>query len=118
MAILDGATVKVRVNGKYAREFDDDEELDDGHPNTITKYVEAVSGAPFAFDVEVSGVDVGPEECLAVYVFLDGTMGAGRIIASRKLNAINRTTLSGRHVGDRENHQFYQFHFRDLETRN
>ncbi|KAL9110510.1 MAG: hypothetical protein Q9227_004868 [Pyrenula ochraceoflavens] len=51
MAILANVEVKIWVNGRTAREYRDEDIADNSHPNTISRYIEGISGAPFAIDI-------------------------------------------------------------------
>jgi hypothetical protein len=85
MAILPGAPgfkVEVLVNGSVAQEYSGDEVAD---PNTTTKYIEAISGAPFrvaySINSEHSTTYVG--EGVKVRVYLDGKEVFGRLIRAQ-----------------------------------
>lgn len=82
MAVLDGCpNIKVHVvsNGTSLKEYDDDDEIQ--APNTITKYVEVVSGAEFQIHHEI--LTPWPKHAIRFGCFLDEQSIAGTIIRKR-----------------------------------
>jgi len=76
MAILDDFEVDVLIDGEPADEFDDDdvdEEFEAKYPNSVSRYVEAVSGAFFAFRVRIKSSYVAKDEdSFNIDIYVDG----------------------------------------------
>lgn len=89
MAILGKFEVNIIVDGKEAREYDDDEEEvvtseqaeEANSPPTVTRYVEAVSGAFFGFRVCLEeGYIIGREDHIIAKIYVDGQCVVGRFL--------------------------------------
>lgn len=107
MAILGKFEVNVIVDGKEAREYDDDddddevvtpEEAEEAHsPPTVTRYVEAVSGAFFGFRVCVDeSYIIGQEDHIAARVYVDGEYAVGRMLPVEPLPRSSKRRLRSR----------------------
>ncbi|KAI1629870.1 hypothetical protein EDD37DRAFT_73633 [Exophiala viscosa] len=119
MAILGTFEAQVIVNGVPAAEYDDDEEPVTNGPTLITKYVEAVSDALFAFKVKISPTyKFTNEDGLAVYAYIDGHSEGGRISRRQDLKTATPALVVDGHL-QTENGRFKNcmFKFADLETR-
>lgn len=71
MAWKKAVEVKVLVNGEAAQEYNDDDEGSCG-PKTITKYIEAITGAEFGVQIELKPSFRFPSELLCCYISIDG----------------------------------------------
>lgn len=88
MAILGKFEVNVIVDGEEAREYDDNEVVTvskSDPPPTVSRYVEAVSGAFFGFRICVEeGYTIGSEDNIVAKVYVDGEYVMGRFIPLEK----------------------------------
>lgn len=71
MVLNKAIEVKVLVKGVPAQEYNDDEEESQG-PKTVTKYIEAKSGAEFAVQIELTPPFWFPSEALEFDLSIDG----------------------------------------------
>ena len=72
MAVLDeitGLTVQIIVKKRQAQEYDNDEE--EASPNTVTKYIEAQSGAKFGVKFRFSN-EFDAKHSILADIYLDG----------------------------------------------
>lgn len=85
MAVLPdcpGLKAEVVVNGEALLEYDDDEH--NGHPRTVTKYVEAISGANF--EIHLSFELPFPKDYgMMVFTKIDGITQNKKIIGKERL---------------------------------
>lgn len=121
MAVLGIYEARVVVNGIPAREYNDDE--DDNQtpqdPPSITKYVEAISGALFEFKAKIDqAYQFSDEDVLVAYAYVDGHYGGGHY-ATRKhfRHGAARVVVDGRTSTEKGSSKHYKFKFADLETR-
>lgn len=73
MAVLDilpGVEVAVTVNGLPLKEYTDHDQEEP--TNTVTRYIEAVSGTEFAINFKAAQSTVFKGDCLTAKVFMDG----------------------------------------------
>lgn len=68
LPVLNSVTISVKINGDCCPEFDDDEEMPQPE-RSISKYIEAKSGAQFAVDLRFS--DQYPDKMNPVRVTVD-----------------------------------------------
>lgn len=79
MAWKKAIEVKVLVNGTPAQEYNDDEGESGGSP-TVTKYIEAISGAEFAVQYELKRSLRFKSELLYIEIYIDGKSLDGELI--------------------------------------
>ena len=70
-----GIEVTVQVAGVDLKEYEDDDEAGNQDDKTVSKYVEAVSGAAFAVKVQVPREYKMTSNALAFYISADGMKG-------------------------------------------
>lgn len=123
MAILRDFEVQMVVDGVTANEYEDDDETTPA-PYTITKYVEAISGARFGVQFALNpNYEFTLEDCVTIRVRVDGAEVDGTKSISR--DAFDRsggrypchTTMEGTTALEPTGLMRYMFHFADLETR-
>jgi hypothetical protein len=94
MVVLDSFEVSVIVDGESAQEYDDDEveaEFKAKYPTSVSKYVEAVSGAFFAFRVCIKKDYVaGEENTISARIYVDGKPSVRQIISIKKRHGSSR----------------------------
>ena len=120
MAVLDEFEAQIVVDGGVVREFDDDEEMGNHQPNTVTKYVEATSQAKFGFRTKISAAyEFQEEDSISIHIHLDGTDIGGRILRKERFEHGRDYvhSVAGSWAGLPGNQQFWGFYFADLETR-
>lgn len=81
MAILSGVrglNVQIRVNGRALKEYDGDEENRD--PKTVTKYIEATSGAQFDVHFTFGKRFPHKQHSIVYEVALDGITASRRVV--------------------------------------
>ena len=67
---LNGLTIRTKVNGRFSHEYDDDEQtLDEG---SLSKYIEAKSGAHFAIGLDFSDEYLYKTIPMVAQVLIDG----------------------------------------------
>ncbi|RMZ89405.1 hypothetical protein DV736_g3364, partial [Chaetothyriales sp. CBS 134916] len=124
MAILDHFEVQVIVDGKAANEYDDD--TDDAQPannapNTLTKYVEAVSGKTFQFRICIHpGIVWANADCFVARPYLEGYQHKGCVLQKPDMNTMLspvKLILNGDWSGSESNMKWYKYRFVDLVTR-
>ena len=71
MPVFKSIDVHVTINSQKLPEFDDDNE-ESPPPNTVTKYIEAVTGAEFKIEVRSEEKDIAKREGIRYSVSLDG----------------------------------------------
>ena len=79
-----GLRVNIVVNGKELQEYDDDED-EAAKPNTVTKYVEAISNATFEIRCYISSLFPHSTHDIKVSVYLDGNPIEGAILLQDKI---------------------------------
>ena len=123
MAILGEFRVEVIVDGIPANEYVNDE-IAPAKPNTITKYVEAVSGAGFGFHAQIDpSYRFTDEDCICVELYVDGKWAATHILSQHSFEddvGRGRTpmvSLTGKYTMVPDGTAYYKFQFANLETR-
>ena len=123
MVRLAGFSVEMIVDGQPAQEFDDDDEdefNEHDSENSITKYVEAISGKDYHFAVKVDPFHKwGKADAIVVRPTVDGTRRLGRVLRkSVYQNAPTRTSImEGEFSGTGQDAKLHRFVFADLQTR-
>ena len=121
MAIFKEFEVRIKVNGEYAREFDDnDDELADKDPTDVVKYVEVMSGAPFEVETTITNLPMVGGNVVAASHYLDGNWSGSPHVRSRKqtlasTNLSGSRTVSGQILNN--DGKFLKWNFADIETR-
>ena len=120
MAILDEFEVRIKVNGQFAPEFDNNEEIDEYRPNTISKYVEVVSGAYFSILASVTGFDSGAGNLVRCRRYLDGKWAGSNHFATPQYEPHQLITHGSEFTGFRDgttsNNRYHTYAFANLET--
>lgn len=97
MAILDAFEVSIIVDGEPAQEYDDDEveeEFKAKYPTSVSKYVEAVSGAFFAFRVCIKKDYLAAQEnAIVARIYVDGKISTNPVISIKKRRCSPRSSL-------------------------
>lgn len=115
MAILDslpGVEITVVVDGEDLHEYQDTDMEDE--ENTVTKYVEAVTGANFAIKIMVPKKFGFEGTCLSFHVLVDGAEAEHPLIQPRhvrrapKVRSVEGARVSNTHIR--------KFRFTELET--
>ena len=96
-----GLNVEILVDGQALQEYDD---IDEGPvaPNTITKYIEAISNAYFAVRVKINRDFPFPASDIGLRITLDEKHTTERSIHADKLFKPYGKIVEGRaiHIGD------------------
>jgi hypothetical protein len=101
MAILDslpGVEITVVVNGEDLHEYQDTDMEDE--ENTVTKYVEAVTGANFAIKITMPKGFAFGGDCLSFRVKVDGLFAKSPLIGPGDTSEISTFLVDGVTVGD------------------
>ena len=125
MAVLGKFHVEVMVDGTPANEYDDDDdETVPAKPNTVIKYVEAISGAGFGFGVRVDpSYEFTDEDCINVRTQVDGKCVGGMMLKQQafeddvKRGRFSTLSVTGRHSIEPTGAVLNKFQFANLETR-
>lgn len=120
MAVLGIFEAQVVVNGTPAHEYDDDENPTPHDAKSVTKYVEAVSGAFFEFKVNIDpDYHFTDEDGLAAYAYVDGHHGGWRSVKRRDFSTRDGAQLvvDGYGQTEKAGRIQYKLKFADLETR-
>lgn len=120
MAIIDGVPgleVQILVDGEPLIEYDDEDEpgVHDGSGRkTISKFVEARSGAEFVIKCSFDAVNPYKTNDLQIAVYIDGKYMDDRVLYARQIQAPYISRLSGHRY--RTGSQFFQrkFSFSEL----
>lgn len=105
MAILGKFEVNVIVDGEEAPEYDDNVTVPLfklGPSPTVSRYVEAMSGAFFGFRICIEeGYTIGSEDNLLAKVYVDGEQVLGRFIPLEKPKQSSKRQSSRRRLRSR-----------------
>ncbi|KAI2485391.1 hypothetical protein Ptr902_04331 [Pyrenophora tritici-repentis] len=107
-----GIKVDIHVGGVPLTEYDDDDEQAQTSEKTVTKYIEATSGAEFAVNCEVTRPL--PKHSLLVDVFLDGQRKRGTYMD--KPGITSRISIEGCNYTERQRWFLQKFCFSGLDT--
>ena len=119
MAILDEFEVRIKVNDQFAREYDNNEEIEEYQPNTISKYVEVVSGADFSICVRVTNFDLGAGNLVTCKRDLDGEWAGSNHFQRKSDRHPLLTTeyeFNGFYDGSNSDMRYRTYGFANLET--
>jgi len=95
MAVIEDIDMAIRVDGRDLREFFDQDS--DHSEKSISKYIEAVSGAKFEIVTIVSRSHVFISDALGLEIFLDGELVQRPLITKADCNPTTNDYVS-RHV--------------------
>jgi len=110
--------VKVLVNGSAAQEYDGDDDESNG-PNTVTKYIEALSGAEFEVHYEAKPSFRFPCQHLEFNISIDGKVLDNRIISKERPDGSTpsrKGSLTGIKTSHGETRSIRKFRFSDINT--
>ena len=105
----------ILVDGEYLAEYDDE----DTFPSQTakSKYVEATAGSTFHVMVTTNAqMARAPQDCVAVYVYLDGKSVAGTIIRTGNIYSPQWTKVEGAENNTANGSTLERFRFAQLET--
>lgn len=94
MAIGKGLTVTVKINGTDATEYADDDQ-GDNNPNTVVKYIEAISGQPFAVHVKGSEPNSMQWDAYSCCINIDGERAVGFYLSRDQILARRHSYRDG-----------------------
>ena len=121
MALDDVIDVKIVVDERDAIEYPSEPQVDEmAGRQVLTKYVEVVSGAQFAFKATISPrYRYGQENSLTMTVYIDGNYAGGVVWARENHSHLvgSTITVACRWEGVGRSTQKVLYHFADLETR-
>ena len=120
MAILHEFKVEIIVDGLPTTEYDDDDEPELNAVNTVTKYVEAVSGKAFHFKVTLGPNTVfGGACCFVARPQVEGVNRTGLILDSQRMNRYTGQSgeMKGEYSGNGPDAKLFRYMFASLETR-
>jgi len=110
---LPGLTVEIIVNNALLPEYDDDS-VTPASPTTVTKYVEATSGANFAIKVSLIEKEFPfPKGYIEAAVSLDGRRLMSAIISEAQF--FKHRMIEGRQSQIGEHYKIQRFCFAELE---
>ncbi len=103
MVRIQGIEVSVLVNGIAAQEYESRDEEEEGQgTHTVTRYIEAVSGAEFAVQYEIRPDFSFNSELLRVDVLIDGKYVDGfineKVEFQRHARRLKETSIGAREV--------------------
>ena len=119
MAILNEYKVEILVDNVPCAEYDDDDDAsaEANRPDTVTKYIEAVSGKEFQFKTSISpGALLAGAECWTAKPEVEGKKISGIIITPRGYGGDEVGYVNGEWSGSGVNTTLWKFTFADLET--
>ena len=109
--------VKVLVNGCATQEYEDEDEEAQG-PNTVTKFIEAVSGAEFEVQYEMKPSFQFPSQHLVLELSIDGKVLDNAVLSKRE-PAANTSVWRGSLRGLMRSHgvrwSLERFRFSDIK---
>lgn len=117
MAVIDGIPgleAWVCVNGKRAKEYDPDNDVEEVNPSMTTKYIESVRGASFSLHFKVNRTYKlsSKDYVLGVYYKLDGVKEWSTVSKRNEENSVHyRRSFDARGREIRE-----RFQFGDIKT--
>jgi hypothetical protein len=115
MAVLDaypGIKVQIVVNGAPLQEYDDDDD-ESATPNTVTKYVEAVSGAEFQIQHDIT--QPWPQHEMLLECIVDQHKVVGAVLNKGNYRGSSYRYVKEGAISYKEGHQFIQrFRFAQL----
>ena len=116
MAVLDGLSVDLVVDGKVAKEYDNDEaEVECDALRNLTTYVEAVSEKEFHLAFQASDlVEWGKADVIVARLKIDGKHYHGTCLRLEEMN--RRLTLEGEWSGSGHSATLHKYAFAKLET--
>ena len=119
MAILNNISVTVDVDDEPLQEYDDNDH-DEGRPNTVSKYIEATSGARFSLHYKLKHRFKFTSPVLSFDSCIGGVFVEGMLALKR--NFISKRSFEEREIGSWKNlgtHDEYvrHFAFQELEIR-
>ena len=112
--------IELIVEGKPANEYDTDDDTAPDTNDSITTYVEAVSGKEFHFAIEMDpGYTWGNADVIRTKLWMDGERRTGVCLEKDWLLTHPRFvhTLVGEYSGTGSNAKIHRFTFADLQTR-
>ena len=110
---MPGLTVEIIVNNALLPEYDDDS-VTPASPTTVTKYVEATSGANFAIKVSLIEKEFPfPKGYIEAAVSLDGRRLMSAIISEAQF--FKHRMIEGRQSQIGEHYKIQRFCFAELE---
>lgn len=120
MAILRDVEVTISAKGSTLPEYDDDaEEL--GPSNTVTKYIEALTGADFQIDYRIKPTFQMISTGIAIRIYIDGEYMDSHVLRQNQ----QLTNLSREHYGNTfkgarrlqsQSWTFQAFNFAEIKT--
>lgn len=121
MAIIENFEVVVHVDNKPAREYDFNQPEKDGllaidPPGVVTKYIEAISGAPFSIEMKVLPQRRLLCDGLKWHISLDGEAITRQTVQRQEYSngKENIITKHGTHVWKGASSKFTKFEFASL----
>lgn len=118
MAWKKAIEVKVVVNGTPAQEYDDDDQETIAH-NTVTKYIEAISGAEFEVQFELKRSYRFPSQHLVFQISVDGRVLDNSVVSKEEFAERGQAwvgSLKGIMRSHGETWSLERFRFSEIKT--
>ena len=120
MAILSEVEVTISANGNELQEYDEDAG-EQNTSNTVTNYIEALTGADFRIDYHVKPTFQHTSSSILISIRIDGQWMDGHVLAKNKeLINLSRRAYSNSFMGARRAQDgewnFQRFSFAEIET--